>query len=134
VRWEYLITLVVLVLLAILFFVGGRLSAKDNATRERQLGYDEGYRQGRDDEKEAWIQPEKYADTFRERRVQANRRGMPRPDSAGPIRTHRAVVRGDHRLPQNQDEKGNRTNPNQRPQRTKLSPTIDPVGDEWNGS
>lgn len=102
-NWQYLIGVVVVVLIALAFFAMGYLKGEDKHNSKRQEAFHNGYEAGKNDY--PVVQP----NALQERMQRADRTALPRPDSVGPIRVHRARVRGDHRLPQNQDEKGNRT-------------------------
>lgn len=121
-RWEYLAAVVISILIAGIFFILGRLDKHDAVNQAEQKGYDKGYREGQKDGR-AQLMQESAINPFEERLKAVNRKAMPRPDSAGPIRVHRAVVRGDHRLPQNQDDRP-RTNSVVKPPQTRITPGI----------
>lgn len=85
----------------------------------RKVGFYEGWEDGCEYTKQD-VEKERLANPFHKRLNQANRRTIPRPDSAGPIRVHHARLRGDYRLPTNktlEEQKRDLANPP-----TKLSP------------
>ncbi len=132
--WPYIVGAFGITVIAVIAFSIGYLHGEDKKNQNSQEVFNKGYRQGILDENQSWIEAHEKFDAeslpFRAQRIQANRNAMPRVDSAGPIRVHRARVRGDHRLPQNQDEKGNRRDQGVKPPRTKLIPPSTSAGDD----
>lgn len=88
---------VIIILVAFVAFVAGWISS--NKSHER--GYNEGWEDAAEYTEQKMTKEfvEAFPEPFRQRLHDAGRTYAPRPDSAGPIRTHQARIRGDFRLP-----------------------------------
>lgn len=115
-NWTYFWGILAIAAIVGISFTGG-WSAGFGAGRKK--GFYEGWDDGCDYTKTK-IEKERLAEPFRKRLNQANRKTIPRPDSAGPVRIHRASLRGDYRLPTNKTVEEQRRNLQNNP--TKLSP------------
>jgi hypothetical protein len=95
--WAYLSGVcIILIIAGGMWLWGWNVGSKVGKREGDREGYNRGFRQG-----QKQVEQEKLANPFHKRMNQANRRALPRPDSAGPIRVHRARITGDHRLPTN---------------------------------
>jgi hypothetical protein len=121
-NWQYFWGIIGFVAFGGMTFVFGWMAGHPSG---RKKGFYEGWEDGCDYTEKRMTEEfnNAFPGPFRARLQDSNRKSMPRPDSAGAIRTHKAVVRGDFRLPSNKPA------PNPLPpDPTKFN--INPAGDE----